>query len=381
MGERANTPVHAEVRVLAELIDFATRLNSSGSLENLLSSFSLSLGDIWGGAGIRVCAVDQDAGLLIPLHTYSAMNPIPMQGSLFGTVIRSGRCTLVPDLDRSAAYIRGREAPPGLLWQSAIVCPIPPCTRPSHVVGVFLPAGRSVGPADVTLLERAVSLLEPLLERWRSQEVQLEAFKAISHAIAAAVDARDPHLVGHGERVSEFAQATGRVHGLEPGFIDRLALAGLLHDVGRLGIPESILSKPGPLTPDEFRVIRAHSDLSVRFLEKVDYLSDVFSAIRHHHERFDGGGYPDGLEGEDIPLGARILAVADAFDAMTSPRPFRDAMSDADALRELHSQKGGQFDPILVESLARAYEEKMILSQNVLKADDPLASLRDFRKT
>jgi len=370
----------ADVRALAELIGLASRLNSSRSLESLLLNFARGLADIWPGAGVRLCEIDRAAGCLVPLESLG-QKPIPLKGSLLGGAAVDGECMVIADLDKDPSYIRGKEAPPGLVWKSAIACPIPMEGEARHVVGVFLPGSTSVGSMDRMLLERAVMLLEPLLQRWRFQETQLDAFLSIARAIASAVDARDPHLVGHGERVCEFAQATARVHGLEKEFTDRLGLAGLLHDIGRLGIPEHILAKPGPLTPAEFRIIRAHPELSVRFLEKVDYLSDVFGAILHHHERYAGGGYPDGIEGEDIPLGARILAVADAFDAMTSSRPFRSALTDGEALAELNREKGSQFDPILVESFMRAYEEKLILSQNVLKADDPLSRLRIHPKT
>ena len=370
----------ADIRALAELVGLATRLNEARSLDSLLSRFASGLADIWPGAGVRMCEVDIDARCLIPIDSMAA-DPIPLRGSLLGNTATDRECVVVDDLDEHPAYMRGREAPPGLVWKRAIACPVPLEENPTHVVAVFLPEKNQVTDADRALMERAVMLLESLLTRWRSQETQLDAFLSIARAIASAVDARDPHLVGHGERVCEFAQAIARVHGLESNFIKRLGLAGLLHDIGRLGIPESILSKPGPLTPGEIRVIRAHPELSVRFLEKVDYLSDVFSSIRHHHERYDGDGYPDGLEGEDIPLGARIIAIADAFDAMTSPRPFRAAQSDRQAIDELIVNKGTQFDPILVESFIRACEDKLIISQNVLKADDPLAKIRNIARS
>ena len=367
------------VRALAELIGLASRLGSASSVDDLLLVFARGLADIWPGTGVRLCEVRKEAGCLLPLEP-SPAQPIPIEGSLLGTVATGGSARAVADLAREPAYLRGKEAPPGLTWSSAILCPIPSGDEPTHVVGVFLPDGIAPGPDDRTLLERAVTLVEPLLGRWTSQDVKLKAFRDIAVAIAGAVDSRDPHLVGHGSRVSEFAQAVAKVHGLERGFIERLGLAGLLHDIGRLGVPETILAKPGPLSPAEFRIIRAHPDLSVRFLKGVDYLSDVFPTIRHHHERYEGGGYPSGLEAEDNPLGARLLAVADAFDAMTSPRPYRSPLADSEALAELKREQGKQFDPILVEAFVRAYDEKLILSQNVLRADDPLAELRLYRR-
>jgi len=365
----------ADTRALAELIGLASRLNEARSLENLLHNFARGLADVWPGAGVRLCEIDRKAGYLIPLETFGA-DPIPMKGSLLGNTATDNICTIVKDLDGDPAYIRGREAPPGLRWKSAAVCPIPVDMKPEYIVAVFLTSNSDIRKNDAVLLQRAVTLLYPLIRRWKSQEIQIGAFLGIARSLAGAVDARDPYCIGHGNRVSEFAQATAKIHGLEYNYIERLGIAGLLHDIGRLGIPESILLKPDILTPEEMRIVRAHPELSVNFIERVDYLRDTFDAIRHHHEKYSGDGYPDGLEGENIPLGARILAVCDAFDAMTSPRPYRMAMSDRDALEELIVNTGTQFDPIIVEAFTRAYEEKLIISQNILQADDPLASLR-----
>jgi len=371
------TTSNSNVRALAELVGLASRLNSSRSFDNLLSNFYRGLSEIWPGAGVRMCSIDIESDLLIPLESMSA-EPIPINGSLLGTVAIKCSNILVRDLETHPDYLRGKEAPPGLTWKSAIAFPVRVNDTPSYVIGVFLPSGTNLTTSDAVILERAVSLIEPLLSRWQRHDMELTAFRAIARGIASAIDARDPHLIGHGERVSEFSQAIARMHGLDGGFTQRLGLAGLLHDVGRLGIPEAILTKPGKLTPEEYRIVTAHPELSVRFLQKVEYLYDVFGAIRHHHEHFDGSGYPDETEGDDIPLGARIITVADSFDAMTSPRSFRGAMSDEDAIEELENGKGTQFDPLLVEDFIRAYDEKMIISQNVLKADDPLDFLRAF---
>jgi HD-GYP domain-containing protein (c-di-GMP phosphodiesterase class II) len=365
----------SSTRALAELIGLASRLNSARSTDELLSTFSRGLLDIWPGTGVRLCEIHTNAKCLVPLES-SGDDPIPLRGSFLGNVASDRIPSLVPNLELEPAYIHGREAPSGINWKSAIACPIKLESSPAWVIGVFFPNHTNADESDLTLLERAISILEPLLRRWEDQSVRLTAFRDIARAIASAVDARDPHLVGHGGRVSEFAAAIARVHGLNRDFIERLSIAGLLHDVGRLGIPESVMSKPGPLTPEEFRVIRAHAGLSEKFLDRVDYLADVLPAIRHHHERYDGAGYPEGIEGDEIPLAARILCVADAFDAMTSPRPFRAPMTDADAIAELKKESGSQFDPIIVESFLRAYEEKIILSQNVLRSDDPLAEIR-----
>ncbi len=377
-NEIKNTELHQDARALSGLVTLASSLNASHSEEILLQNFTRGLKDIWPGAGIILFEIDRDAGFLIPMDSVTS-DPVPILGSLIGSLLNERECKIVRHLDDHSGYIRGREAPPGLKWSGMVACPFPATGKPTHVVAVYRTESEPVVDYDKILLKRALTLLEPLLTRWRVQERQLEAFLQIARAMATAADSRDPYMIGHSERVSEFAQATARTHGLFTGFIERLSLAGLLHDLGRLGVPESILLKPDALTPEEMRIVRAHPDLSVRFLENVDYLQETFSAIRHHHERYDGDGYPDRIDGDDIPLGARILAVADSFDAMTSPRPFRGPMSDKEALHQLKMNKGTQFDPIIVEAFLRAHEEKLILSQNVLRAEDPLANLRTLK--
>ncbi|MCX6645753.1 MAG: HD domain-containing protein [bacterium] len=366
---------HDAARVLSALIGLASSLNGSHSFESLLNNFTKGLKDIWPDAGIRLFEVDRGSGYLIPMD-WLASDPVPIRGSLIGDIAADGKPKIIRHLDDHPGYMHGHEAPPGLKWDGLIACPVPVNGDTAYLIGVYRTDKHPVSEKDLELLTNTVTILEPLLARWESQEKQIGAFMQIAKAIASAVDARDPYLVGHGDRVSEFAQAIARTHGLETKFIERLSLAGLLHDLGRLGIPESILSKPGNLTPEEMNIVKSHPGLSVRFLERVEYLSDTFSSIRHHHEKYDGSGYPDGLEGEDIPLGARILTVADAFDAMTSPRPFRGPKTDAAALKELKKNAGKQFDPIIVEAFVRAHDERLILSQNVLQADDPLANLR-----
>ena len=133
--------------------------------------------------------------------------------------------------------------------------------------------------------------------------------------------------------------------------IDLIALAGLLHDIGKIGIPESILDKPGKLTKEEYEIVKRHPEIGAEILSSIRQFEEVVPAIRHHHERYDGRGYPDGLKGEEIPVMARIIAVADAFDAMLSKRPYRDALSLNSAVKELQRNKGSQFDPQIVDIL------------------------------
>ena len=185
---------------------------------------------------------------------------------------------------------------------------------------------------------------------------------AAIRSLAAAVDARDRYTFGHSERVTRYALLLGEELSLGSETIDELKVAALLHDLGKIGIPDSVLNKEGSLTQKEREIIREHPSVGGNILKRAPQLDTIIPAVLFHHERWDGAGYPDGLSGESIPLFARILAVADAFDAMTSDRPYRDAMTLDAALLELQANAGKQFDPLLAEAFVRKLSEDQTLA-------------------
>ncbi len=172
---------------------------------------------------------------------------------------------------------------------------------------------------------------------------------SIIYALAATVDAKDHHTYGHSKKVSDYAVALAEALHLPQDKIATIRAASLLHDIGKVGIPDSILSKEGALTDEEWEPVRAHPQLGVEILRHVIDLVNCLPAILHHHERYDGKGYPSGLKGENIPIEARILSIADAYDAMTSPRPYREQLTSQEALDELKRCAGTQFDPEFVD--------------------------------
>lgn len=174
--------------------------------------------------------------------------------------------------------------------------------------------------------------------------------RGVVRAIADTIEAKDRYVYGHARRVSGYATAIGRRMRLGVQELEQLSLAALLHDVGKISTPDSILLKPAALSEEERAVVRLHSERGARLLSAVPEMEAVASAVRHHHENYDGTGYPEGLAGEQIPLASRIIHVADAYDAMTSPRPFRDALDHARAVRALESGAGAQFDPEVVSA-------------------------------
>ena len=172
--------------------------------------------------------------------------------------------------------------------------------------------------------------------------------QGVVRAIADTLEAKDRYVYGHARRVSGYASAIGRRMRLSVPALEQLGLAALLHDVGKISTPDSILLKPAALTEEERAVVRLHSERGARLLGAVPEMEEVAAGVRHHHENYDGTGYPEGLAGEQIPLASRIIHVADAYDAMTSPRPFRDALDHERAVRALTEGAGSQFDPEVV---------------------------------
>ena len=185
--------------------------------------------------------------------------------------------------------------------------------------------------------------------------IRASFFNAI-RALNNALEARDKYTSGHSQRVTDLAAAITRRMGLSPEAIDTIVLAGMVHDIGKIGISEAILNKPAALTDVEFREIKKHPEIGERILSPVAADEEILKFVRNHHEHFDGSGYPDGLAGEKIPLGARILAVADAFEAMISERPYRKALSPDAAFAEIERCKGTQFDPKIAEIMIKSRE-------------------------
>jgi len=167
--------------------------------------------------------------------------------------------------------------------------------------------------------------------------------------LVGAIDAKDPYTVGHSDRVRKMSLRIGMALDFREDRLGSLGYGALLHDIGMIGIGNEILQKKGPLSPEENQSVRRHPLIGVKIVEGVDFFIDKIPMIRHHHEHFDGSGYPDGLSGKTIPLEARIILVSDAFDAMTSLRPHRQAIALESALKELEKGKGKQFDPEIAD--------------------------------
>jgi putative two-component system response regulator len=237
-------------------------------------------------------------------------------------------------------------------------------------------AGMSLGADDyITKPVTSQELLSAVNARLkRTDELLLAqlkvAYKASLLALSNAIEARDQYTHDHVLRIASYAQALAKELHWDEAACETLEFGAILHDIGKLDVPVSILLKPGPLTPSEWEQMRRHPAHGAHMLEGIDYLASAVPIVLYHHENWDGSGYPEGLEGNDIPLGARLLSVVDSFDAMTSSRPYRKAISAQDAFDEIIGLAGIKYDPFITQAFSRCWERNEIKAI-MTKTTDP----------
>jgi putative nucleotidyltransferase with HDIG domain len=201
----------------------------------------------------------------------------------------------------------------------------------------------------------------------QAQKIRAAFLNAIT-ALVYALEAKDKYTSGHSQRVADISVAIAAELGLSKPEIEQIRLAGLIHDIGKIGVREAVLNKPGKVTTKEYQHILSHSDIGAHILTPIVEDDAILRAVRHHHERYDGTGYPDGLSGEEIPLAARILAVADSYDAIISGRPYRAAQGIQTACDEIEQNRASQFDSKVVDAFLRIRKSAELANTSISKA-------------
>ncbi|MBL9120341.1 MAG: HD-GYP domain-containing protein [Phycisphaerae bacterium] len=252
---------------------------------------------------------------------------------------------LVPERD-GIATIAGSE----------VVCE--PITHDDSVIGLLLAGGKTgadqeIASPEIQFLDATADFLGTFHENIARFDEQKAMMNATLEAMVAAIDAKDRYTCGHSERVALLAGTLAKAIGMDDASAERVRLSGLVHDVGKIGVPEAILCKPGKPTDEEFAAIKRHPEIGHHILHNITGFEDLLPGVLHHHERWDGRGYPHKLVAENIPLIARIIGLADAFDAMSSTRSYRSALPRERVLEEIRRGAGSQFDPNVVMAFQR----------------------------
>lgn len=282
---------------------------------------------------------------------------IPLKpGGVSYWVMNNNQPKIVRDINKAREFSKMSRL--GFIRESVICAPL---TDKDKVIGTITIAnpvdGSGFGPPDLELLTTIAAQASVAIRNAHLYEEQESTYLNTVHALVSAIEASDTYTRGHSERVTRYSVALAKKMGMEGEPLKQLEQAAVLHDIGKIGIDVALLHKKGKLTPADIDVLKSHPSIGVRILEPIHFLGTVRDIIEQHHERFDGNGYPNGISGDEWRLEGKILAVCDTYDAMTSDRPYRKALSHEIAIQEIHDHSGTQFDPEVAEAFIAIYNE------------------------
>ena len=280
-----------------------------------------------------------------------------MGEGIAGWVAKNGRPLIVNTPEKDPRFYKGADERTEFKTRNIMCVPVKVKDR---VIGVLEAINKKRGEKfdreDLFLFVSLADQVAIALDNARLYEELEEMFFQTAESLADAIEKRDPYTGGHTQRVTSYSLAIARHLQLKSSEKRFLKIAAVLHDVGKIGIEDQILRKPEPLSPEEYNTIKRHTSMGAEILEHIRQLRDIIPGVKYHHEQMNGKGYPDGLKGEEMPVIAKIVAVADTYDAMTTDRPYRKALSKEVAMGELRRCAGAQFDRQVVEAFVKAYE-------------------------
>ncbi|MBN1504275.1 MAG: response regulator [Candidatus Eisenbacteria bacterium] len=369
-GEEQLEKVNNELKRLLyskdTLIGLSQQLNSSLRLETLLDTFLLSVvGQLrvesacfllvqgWDSRTLVYCASKGVKRELVKNIEISFDSPLGSVLSSADTPLGVDELADSPGVSEQVQQI----AAAGFM----LCCPI---VVKSRLIGLLLLGERLHGNGftqlDMEMLASLCSSAGIAIENARLYNELRETYLATIKAFVNTIEAKDPYTRGHTERVAEYATSIAEGMGLSPEEVETVRFGAILHDIGKLGVYEQILWKPTELDEEEWKIVKSHPEMGASILSGIRFLEKAIDIVRHHHERLDGKGYPDSLQGDALSLNARIVCVADSFDAMTSDRPYRDALNVKEALSQMEKKSGTQFDRRVVETFRKLIMEGTI---------------------
>ncbi len=378
-----------EARLL-KLVEFISRISASLDVEEILAMIIQQARELLGTEAASLFIVEESTGDLVLKLASNADNNfdfsqvrVPRGKGIIGQVVSNGKPTIVQDVRREKSHFQEIDLQTGFTTRSILA--IPMTTREvylgdergissARIIGGVEAVNKIDGifvPSDVEMLTALTNQAATFLEVARLYRDANELFLDVLRALTAAIDAKDPYTKGHSRRVCEFSVAIARELGLSADQTFQIKVGSLFHDVGKLGVPDAILQKPNHLTKEEFAIIQQHPNIGAHIMRQIQLLNnDLLQMAEQHHERLDGSGYPCRLSGDDVSLPGRIAAVADVFDAITSRRAYREAMSAMDAIDYLESHSSTKFDRDCVAALAIAHQKGWLIVQKDRQESD-----------
>lgn len=366
---------------LKALIDFFSQIGSTLNRDQILRLIIDDAKDLLGTEGCSLFMVDEATGDSVlylasdkdPLHIEKIR--VPAGKGIIGHTVKTGEISLVTDISHDERHYTGVDRDSGFITRSLLAVPLRTSkislgeqrgTTEERIIGAIEAVNKMEGTFDEddahllqTLANQAATVLH-IAELYADAN---ELFLNIIQAFTAAIDAKDPYTEGHSQRVSDYSIAIARELGLSLEMVYHVRIGGLLHDVGKIGVPDDILSKPGRLTELEYERIKDHPTIGERITGQIRMLHDEVPAIVQHHEWLNGAGYPKRLREDEITLLGKIVSAADVFDAMTSDRPYRTGLSVEDTFKFMQNEVGTHFDAACVKALIQAHRNGVIHTQ------------------
>lgn len=363
--ENLEIRVQEQTRTLRDIYRFANQLNSLDSLDVVLESIVEFVADFMVSERVSIMLLDEEGEYLtiataVGLEEEVIRNTRVQRGeAIAGKVFETQKALRIDDISNIKPEVEQFSKYKAFISFPLIQAPLKSQMNPLGIINVTNRFGDQPYTAlDLRNLDFIADTASVAINNQIKGIKLQESYFATMKSLALALDAKDRYTAGHSESVQRYSVSIAQQMGLNQQEISNIDRAGALHDIGKIGIPDVIINKPGRLTPEEFEKIKEHPALGEQMILPIPFLNSARGIIRHHHERFDGRGYPDGVSGQEIELGARIMAVADTFDAMTSDRPYREARSVEEAMAELNRCRNTQFDPTAVEAFERVVEKE-----------------------
>lgn len=350
---------------LDTVLNCAAALAASTDLRTMIAhTLKACTHELDAGSGYVMLTNDQEKEMLVAESAYSLEGSfefpkvLEIGSGVTGYAVKMGQPIAIHNNDDQQLDVEGVKSGA----KSIISVPLiarnymgPAQATVEQVLGAITLLGNSedsfAQAEDMQFLRSLAALVAEAVSNARMEERQRTTFLMTLETLAKSLEARDVYTRGHSQRVSDVSMMIGERMGLTPEALDELRVGTILHDIGKIGVPDSILNKPSRLTDEEFLIMKSHPVIGYEICKPLGLSEGVLMIIRNHHEKLDGSGYPDGLKGGELPLSLRIVCVADAFDAMSSRRPYRDVMLMKRVLAELSAGAGVQFDPVVVEML------------------------------